>query len=442
MKARFSLKFQSGVASLLTAIVLLICITLVVLFTSKTVITETKMTGDNNRTAQAMAAAAAGMSAATSYFFNGGMDRMKVNSTTGEEEVGSDCQPDNATLTLGSGTSARGRAEYRYITTRFWNGNINNPIGSPTVGVANICGCNPGNAKPCAMLWSRGWSDDNLAVHITTQCVTTKPVFAGDGDGPSTPYFAASNVDIGGGASLINRYKDLNIWTGGTMRNRGSVNTYIRSRNETIENLQERCASASCVDENGFPDPNKWLNNSDSAADTQSMGIAKDGSLDVVPLDTSLIRTPDEIFTMFFGNSSRDDVKAMAEDSNQVFTGAPPSYAGLSGVVWIDGDLSVGNGDIVGSPTNQLIIVVNGSFQQTGGTIYGVVYVTDAPEMRGQSILKGALISEVLTPPGSPGAGNSKLVYVPMGQKNCPDESGLNETIGTKAVVAGSWKDW
>ncbi|MDD5412106.1 MAG: hypothetical protein PHF31_11955 [Methylobacter sp.] len=65
---------QRGAATLLTAVVLLIGITLVTLFTAKTVLVETQMAADNYRMTQAVAAANAAMDYGVAYFNAGGLD--------------------------------------------------------------------------------------------------------------------------------------------------------------------------------------------------------------------------------------------------------------------------------------------------------------------------------------------------------------------------------
>ena len=81
-------KNQQGAASLLTALVLLISITLVILLTSKEVLVETKVTADNYRTSQATAAASAAMNHAEAYFMAGGLDqRINATGAVGADEL-------------------------------------------------------------------------------------------------------------------------------------------------------------------------------------------------------------------------------------------------------------------------------------------------------------------------------------------------------------------
>jgi len=67
MKAKALTHKQQGAVTLLTAVVLLISITLVGFLTAKTVLVETQMTADNYRTSQAAAAASAAMDQAVAY---------------------------------------------------------------------------------------------------------------------------------------------------------------------------------------------------------------------------------------------------------------------------------------------------------------------------------------------------------------------------------------
>jgi hypothetical protein len=447
MKSKFLLKHQSGVASLFTAIVLLTCITLVALFTSKNVLMETKMTGDNNRAADAQAAATASMSAAVSYFMNGGLDNIKINPDTGEPEEGSDCEADTVDMDLtGTGIVKKGGGQFRFFTTKNWV-NPNTGVSEP-----NICGCNPPNGKPCALVWARGWSDDETAVRTMTQCLTLKPIFEpSDGKGPVTPFFSASNISINGSGVIINRYTNSNIWTSSTVALAGTVTTHLRADNQTVASLTALCDSATCTDENGLTDPNKYLNSTDPDVYAREISNKNAGDgVDIIKADPNLAKTPDEIFSSFFGSNTRDDLMNMAEENGQKFTqgtkggllnsSAHPNVTGLN---WFEGNLSLNGGDVIGSPSSPVILIINGSIDvHAQATIYGAVYVVgNNNSISGGPIFKGSLVFEKGAPDS--GVGGTKIVYVPFGGRGkCPEDSGLTDVIGAKAVIAGSWKDW
>jgi len=80
MKSFSTHQTQQGAVTLLTALILLLCITLVTLFASKNRAGGNPDSADNYRMAQAVAAANAAMDFGVGYFDNGGFDQ-KINAT-------------------------------------------------------------------------------------------------------------------------------------------------------------------------------------------------------------------------------------------------------------------------------------------------------------------------------------------------------------------------
>jgi hypothetical protein len=108
----------------------------------------------------------------------------------------------------------------------------------------------------------------------------------------------------------------------------------------------------------------------------------------------------------------------------------------------------------LGSSDNPVILIVNGDFRMTGGTIYGLIYTTGEFHMGGTATLVGSAISQTKVPPNGTGAGSPTVIYrpfAPNGNVGCGDASagggtvprGYNSGAYTiRGVVSGSWRDW
>jgi len=115
---------------------------------------------------------------------------------------------------------------------------------------------------------------------------------------------------------------------------------------------------------------------------------------------------------------------------------AGASPAGLTGLIWVNGDTSL-SGGTVGSATSPATLIINGDFTLTGSPIFfGVIYVTGELTIHGTPVVTGSVVSEAGP---NTGTGNLTIVYKPWGD-------GSNQAppfiTGTGTVIAGSWKDW
>lgn len=414
MKAiRHSFKLQRGVASLLTAVVLLTCITLVALFTSKTVVMETKMAADDYRTSQATAAAQAAMDQAVAYYgVSNTLDRFDNNNTTPfavTTTAGADgildysiTSPMTITLTSGSQTT---RGQFYF----------NNTTG-------NICNSPTGNKMDKGMLVATGWSDDNTAVRTITQCVNKAKIL--NDDGPAQPFITHGGIGIAGNATFINRFTNSNVWTGGSLGSAGAAfATYLRPANKQFSDLTWAEKIAGCANP---CDPDTASNNVRLVSNTKAgYGV------DVIGDDPTLGNlTADETFAMFFADT-RAATKSSASDDGQMYTNIVDA-TDKGGTIWIEGSGSAPN---IGSPDNPAILVVNGDLTiGSNATIYGVVYVIGTLTINGSPNIYGSLISESGTTAGN---GSPTLVFVPWFGGDSSSEQ-----PGDPAPISGSWKDW
>lgn len=132
------------------------------------------------------------------------------------------------------------------------------------------------------------------------------------------------------------------------------------------------------------------------------------------------------LFSNIFGVS-----KATMQSQSTVFASTSGlNWSGLTGKNWINTTV-VSSGNItVGSPSNPVLLVINGSLISSGSvTVYGVVYVAGSVTMSGNNNFNGGLIAEgAITMSGTVGAYNSSMISP--------------YTLRTYAKVPGSWKDF
>jgi Tfp pilus assembly protein PilX len=407
-----NLNSQRGAATLLTALVLLIGITLVTLTTSKTVLVETQMAADNYRTSQAVAAANYAMDYGVNYFDKGGFDQ-KINATG---VAGSDTIVD--TVLVPDLVSADGSQTTTAQLT------FNNATGTRCVAA----GATP--VMKSGLITATGFSDDALATRTITQCVGPLNVLRDEG--PKQPLVAQGNVALTGNARLINRYTNTNIWSGGDVNigSSSSMETFIK------DSASGALTTAQLLDTDD--------GNHAQLVSNRNLG----NGLDIIDEDPSLNTLVGlEFFQNFFTVESRNQLKQLAASAGQSYTamGSAITAPVQSGLIWVEGDQSM-NGGTIGSITAPAIVVVNGDLTLSGGaTIYGLLYVSGkytiqgTPQVIGANIVEGTnLTTETpATPPIVGGTGTITLVYWPA------FASGSSSPLpGLTAVVSGSWRDW
>jgi hypothetical protein len=448
MKATvFSHHQQQGAATLLTALVLLISITLVVLLTSKTVLVETQISADNYRTQQATAAAAAAMDQAVAYYKAGGFDQR--NNTTGAtgadtlvdytgpgtEPTTASCAMPAATATTAFPLTLTSGAQTTFAHFFFNNTAVGNPCDTAANGIDTTRG----------VITAKGWSDDCTAVRTITQCVATFNIFSGDGKGPQQPFVGKGGVGAFGNAKIINRYTNSSIWSGGPDVVHGaSFGTYLRPSNTEVadytqEQLDSSCEASPC-NVAGNPGPNNQLVSNEKSGTGLDV-ITNDPTLGTKTTSTTNLTDPaqNQFFDMFFGKT-KSVVKNQADVTGQLFT-AGTSLNGKKGLMWVEGNTNINGTDVIGTPTEPAILIINGNLDKlNGATIYGVVYVTGTIEIAGNPVVKGSIVAENPTP--STGAGTLTLVYKPWGSGGSGATNSPPFIAGTGAIIAGSWKDW
>lgn len=408
-----SSKKQQGAATLLTSVVLLIAITLITFLTAKTVLEETKMTANAHRAAQSLAFANAAMDFAVAYFNDGGWDH---------DGDGIRDDIDAAVDTAGIGGGHHDVTSF-YTTLVFDNNNAS---------------CSTANNMKSGLIIATGTSDDGLASRTISQCVGTLNLLKGGG--PKQTLISGGTVGLTGSAQLINRYSDSNVWSASTtaIGNSSAMETYIRPVDTELSDLTETelqsiqtspsIPNVQKVSSNGLGGGTDIYANDQRLQDAMTVtnnDIAGGGSGDI----------SGSFWDLFF-LETKAQIADLADGVDQKLAGGASNgeLNGLSGIIWVDGDASsTANGTTIGTPEQPALLIVNGDFDFSGGTITGLVYVTGNTTINGSPNVLGTMVSEGPVT----GTGSLTLVYAPN-----VGSGGDAPLKGTTAIVSGSWRDW
>lgn len=389
-------------ATLLTVVILLIAITLVTFLTAKTVLMETKMTSNTYRASQAMANADAALDFALAYF-NG----------DGSSAAGLDHDGDGIRDDIDPSLDVNGVGGGHHDIDSFY----------PSIVFDNNDGhCTSANSMKSALITVTGTSDDGVARRTLQQCVGTRNLL--DGGGPAQTLVSGASVGLTGSAQIINRYSDLNVWSASTtlIGSSSAMSTYIRPVNLEVTDLT-RDQLTDTTTSPSIPNVQKISSN----------GLG--GGTDIYANDPRLALSDTAFFDLFFLESI-DRMEIMADNIGQkLASGASNSELdGLSGIIYVDGDASsTATGTTIGSDNSPALLIVDGDFDFSGGSIAGLVYVTGDMTIGGSPKVKGTMIAKG----NVSGTGTITLVYA----RNVGSNSSA-PLKGTTGVISGSWRDW
>ena len=422
MKSQIIHKKQNGAVTLLTALVLLIGITLVTLVSSKTVLVQMQIAADNYRMAQAVAAATAALDFGIGYFDGGPTQLDNTCKTTNNTVVAGfdhdgngiiDAIPDKCTEYESSDTTQKTSA---FLT-------FNNSAGTR---------CVDEDATPnmkSGLITAVGYSDDNLAMRTISQCVGTVNVL---GSSPKQSMITRSGIGLTGNYKIINRYFNTTAWSGSAVNigASASASTYLRPVG-TRESDYTRAQLEDADTSNAYTSQPVSDRDKGNGVDT----IANDPGLAAL--------TGDNFFNNFFF-SDRSTVKKLAESLGQVYPAANVGAAdGKSEVVWIEGNASI-NGGTYGTLERPIIFIVDGNLNASGNPkIKGLLYVRGQLNAAGSVGVLGSVVVEGdqgLVPPGRDpvvGHGGVDLIYSPYTLDRAP-----NPIVGSTTAISGSWRDW
>ncbi|MDD5320253.1 MAG: hypothetical protein PHD43_06505 [Methylococcales bacterium] len=420
MKRLNTHKKQNGAVTLLTALVLLIGITLVTLLSAKTVLVETQISADNYRMAQAVAAASAAMDFGVGYF-DGTATKGDGSATTGNIVIaGFDHDLNNVVDTFGQKTYISNDDKQTTTATLTFN----NAAGTRCVAAGSTPNMKGG------LITAVGFSDDGLAQRTISQCIGTLDIFASNG--PKQALISRGDVGLTGNYQVINRYSNTTAWSGKSVNIGASAtaSTFLRPIG-TEESSYTRAQ----------------LEDSDTTNNYTSEAVSdrdKGNGVDIIANDPSLNSlTGDEFFNNFF-YGDRIMMESLAKNLDQRYSaGDIDSADGKTGVVWIEGDATM-TGGTYGTADSPVIIIINGNLRAAGTPdINGMLYVRGQLDAAGTIGVLGSVVVEgdpAMVPAGEDpvvGAGGVDLIYSPY----TLDRS-ANPIVGTTTAISGSWRDW
>ncbi|MGD8339909.1 MAG: pilus assembly PilX N-terminal domain-containing protein [Gammaproteobacteria bacterium] len=391
-----------GVVTLAMTLILLVLVTMVSIYTSRTVLFEQRISGNDFRSRQAFEAAESGLRVALAYLGSrGGADKN-----------------DDGAMDPVFDTDADGIGDTNSVTFA--------DLSSVTVTVTG--------AVPSFQIVSVGVSDDSTA----TRTVRTVGA-AADGlpNPPGNPLTARGPVVIDGSATIYNPEGNSTIWSGEAID--------LGSNNSTATEIADPT-------DPGYP---ACLDTSMTCSTVTSSNRVASG-LDVIENDTSLSNlTAQAMFQYFFGLSmenyraSRVTLDVAAADVNNLASNLtnPGVQLATGEIVWVEGNAEfnnnttigctvvvVGNNLCTGGNIDPSIVIVNGDLVGLGTpNVTGLLYVIGNFDLQGNVTNQGAIIVQ----------GN--LLNDASGSLDVrynSDVLSMTRDNGPLVGSPGSWQDW
>ncbi len=425
---------QVGAATLLTAVMILLMATILVIAVSRTTLMEQRISGNQIRSRQAFAAAEAGLNAGLSYIVSttmpvsGSVPTKATIAAGATVPAGADKDNNNASDTYTAADGVTDGSDLATLTASTSN-QYSVAFCDPTQSLATIsCPDAPGavicTAAPAPFLnrprvVACGWSDDGLGRTMISQLVGTRK---GINSGPSNPLTAKGYVDVNGSATVTNYFNNLTVWSGDALKSIGnSGKTFVRNPTvpppEAIVTPPDRPTSCS------------------TSADYVCTTDKNSKGPDVIDIDPTLSNLPDDkMFTSYFGVADLAAYKATVATKPDVINETAGTLSGVLGqAIVVNGNLSTNMNFTIGSRDRPVVLIIDGNW--TGGgntTIYGVVYVTGNIDLNGNKTIYGAAVIE-----GNVDVtGSLDVIYDPVAVSNAKNG------VGKAGWLPGSWRDW
>ena len=384
---------QTGVATLLIALIIMVAITLTVLFTAQTSILEERMAANEVRMKLSANAAQAGIDEAIAF---------SIDNDDVDQPFGADYEPGER--------SSWYRAAYLDPAQ---SGNIPACPATPAAFPAAVPGGPPASLRD-AVIWSCGWSDDLTARKGIAISIRGAPSLA---DPPTNPLIARGGVNTNGRARVYNAYNNLTIWSGGELDVSGNPgNTFIRNEDVARPGAEDPIPPLPQPPNCGTSDP-FW----ECTTDMNMVGP------DVIMGDLQLASLSDD---RFFLNFMGQDAESYRE--SVVTEMDPDNIDGMTNeVIWFDGDASLdGN---VGTRDEPVVLVVDGNASVSGNfEMYGVLYVRGDLRANGTPKFYGASVIEGET---ADIGGTPSFIYDPISASGAAN-------LGASGTLSGTWRDW
>lgn len=410
---------QRGAATLVSAVIILVMMTLITFFANRNILFERKTAANQYRSTKAIEAAEAGIEWAIAnmnsmrkittacttstavadrslrdkYFDpdnNGSYAEVFSTSTPLCSFVGGawscSCPNNGAAPTAVACAAAEGCPTFRVSFT--------NMAADPTLALVSATGCT--NAQQPCVPGAAATADGTATVNQVMK------VLSGLATLPAAALTAKGNVDFGANAiSVTNTDPGTN---GITINAGGNISGFVNAN--TVVSLPGTPPGASLV------------------GNDTSLGSLSD----------------DQMFKSFFGMTKQQFQDSPATTSvncsgvcNSTVLGAIDAGART---IWVEGDMTLNANGVYGSPTAPVILVVNGNAHVQGTiTIYGVLYCQDGTWDNtggGNAQIVGASIAE----------GNFTATGTPNPTYDPDVLRRLRESTGQYAKVPGGWRDF
>lgn len=398
---------EQGASTLVFSVVILVIVTFVALYTSKSIITETKITNNDMRGQSALEAAEAGVADAYKTFLSGARPTVVggMFGTQADIDAGNFINEKTETLL----DSASDEKSHYTVTVCRGNESVGVCVGETMFTVVSI-----------------GYSDDYSASRIIVAGPSRPQPIASL---PENPLTARGVVNISGAATVINQEGSSTIWSGGDVASAGQ--TYIANpasggqtvtfgSDDFVPEIVDMCTEGygqSCT----LPAYPECLEFSQAC---EGVVASNEGNgVDINSNDSSLAElSAEELFTNYTGKTYQefqDDVVTIKSTVN-AFNDLSSTYGTLANgsIIWIEGNAtSSGNPTIgcteavTGNSDSPLIplglsgcedgsgilrpsfIVVNGDLDVAGTLhLYGLIFVTGNLTGTGSVDVTGAMI--------------------------------------------------
>jgi hypothetical protein len=417
--------YQKGMATLLFSVIILLVVSFVTLYTSKSIITETNITNNEVRSQKAFEAAQAGVDFALSRLKN--KKRPTPVDPNGFFDADTDYDDGNPDVT-------------RIFNYQTINNSSSSLISSAEITVECIV-CSIGEYKYRVI--SQGFSDDKSSSRTITVALENNPSID---EVPENPLITKGTIVLKGSAMVYNQEGASTIWSGGAI-DFSKVVTTIASPSD--------------------PDYPECLDTSFSCLGVNASN--NDQGIDVIPNDSTLAAyDANQLFLNFFGESYENfksrpssDVTKYSDPSKSSYDKGdiyPSSGTLFKETIWVDGDLSLNGGlygcdaveenDVadasfrtdgqtecdLGGTLAPVIMVVDGDLDLAGGAqIYGLVFVFGDINFKGQADVIGAVIADGEI---SGDAGGNPNIWFNSNVIQKGNDS------GAFATVSGGWRDF
>ncbi len=389
---------QRGAASLLMSIIVLALITIVTLFSSKSILTEQKIANNDVRAKQAFETAEAGLSAAISYLSKD-PDRDSNDIIDPVFDTNADGQGDSNDSIIG----------------------VNNRV------VISIL--TPPNQFDSISVRSKGFSDDSMASRSVFSVVSVVDPLP---NVPDTPLIARGTISIVGSATIRNPEGYSTIWSGGDVA-LGSNNATETEVADMADANYPGCMGIS-------------VNNTGACGLVASSNMTIIGP-DVVEYDANLSTlSPVGFFENFFGMPPETYHNSMISlDTTAALVNSNANLA-VDDIIWVEGNVTfsgitvgcttvvVGTNVCPSANTKPSIMIVNGNASFSGSNkFYGLVFVMGDISVANSTTVTGALFA------------GGALVNNMGGSLDLWFSSDLlnkARLLGPLGIVAGSWTDF